>query len=94
MVLLHYPGANLDDAAFPDAATVSLGRERINHLAFGSGPHRCAGRHLARIEIQVMLEELFRRLPTFRPDPDKAEAMHGGSVMSMDHLPLVWSLAG
>ena len=94
MALLHYPGANLDETAFADAAHVQVGRERINHLAFGSGPHRCAGRHLARIEIQVMLEELLKRLPTFRADPDKREAMHGGSVMSVDHLPLVWTVAG
>ena len=94
MALLLYPSANLDEAVFADASGVHVDRERINHLAFGSGPHRCVGRHLARIEIQVMLEELLLRLPTFRPDPDKPEAMHGGSVMSMDSLPIVWSVAG
>lgn len=92
MVLLNYPGANLDETAFDAPGDVRIDRERINHLTFGSGPHRCSGRHLARIELQVMLEELLKRLPTFRADPMKAEGMHGGSVMSIDHLPLVWAV--
>ena len=90
MALLNYPAANLDERAFAHGDKVDIDRERINHIAFGAGVHRCAGRHLARIEIVVLLEEVLARIGTFRIDPDKQVTMRGGSVLSVGALPLVW----
>lgn len=90
MVLLNYPVANLDDRMFAHGATVDIDRERINHIAFGAGPHRCIGRHLARIEINVMLEEWLARVPEFRPDPDGHDITRGGHVLAVEKLPIVW----
>jgi cytochrome P450 len=91
MLLINYPGASLDEAKYDHADQVDIDRAmRFTAPTFGAGPHRCVGRHLARIEILVMLEELLKRLPTFGPDPEKTERMHGGSVLSMDELPIVW----
>ena len=93
MVLLNYPGANIDERVFDHAQEVDIDRERINHIVFGSGVHRCVGRHLARIEMVVLLEEVMRRLPTFRITPGARISMTGGSVLSIDALPLVWDAA-
>ncbi len=90
MALLNYAAANIDERAFDHADTVDIDRERINHIAFGAGVHRCAGRHLARIEIVVLLEEVLKRLGTFRLDPERDVTMRGGAVLSIGQLPLVW----
>ncbi|MBM3595335.1 MAG: cytochrome P450, partial [Alphaproteobacteria bacterium] len=89
-VLLNYPAANLDERMFANGTKVDIDRERINHIAFGAGVHRCVGRHLARIEIVVLLEEVLKRLGAFRLDPESQVTMRGGSVLSIGALPLVW----
>jgi len=58
-IALVYASANRDEKVFEDAATFRLDRPNINrHLAFGMGPHRCAGMPLARLELRVALEEI------------------------------------
>ena len=72
MVLLNYPAANLDERVFDHADRVDIDRERINHIAFGSGIHRCVGRHLARIEMVVLLggsDEAHAPLSACNPAP-------------------------
>jgi len=58
--------ANCDHAEFEDAASVNFDREANRHLAFGGGPHRCLGSHLARLELRVAIEEFHRRIPEYR----------------------------
>ncbi len=55
-VLLPFPAANRDPRAFDRADEVVLDREVNRHAAFGLGIHRCAGSHLARMELRVALE--------------------------------------
>lgn len=55
-VLLPFPAANRDPRAFDRADEVVLDREINRHAAFGLGIHRCAGSHLARMELRVALE--------------------------------------
>jgi cytochrome P450 len=57
--------ANCDHAEFTDAGDVSFDREANRHLAFGGGPHRCLGSHLARLELRVAIEEFHRRIPEY-----------------------------
>ena len=58
-IALTYASANRDERLFPDPHTFILDRPHISeHLAFGRGPHFCAGAHLARLELRVALEEL------------------------------------
>jgi cytochrome P450 len=92
-VLLNYSAANLDERMFPHGREVDIDRERINHIAFGAGHHRCLGRNLARIEIVIFFEELLSRLPTFRIAPGEEIPMRGGAVLSIGRLPIVWDAA-
>lgn len=65
-IALLYASANRDEDVFPDPATFQLHRANIReHLAFGRGPHYCAGASLARVELQVALEELLSRTRHF-----------------------------
>ena len=54
---------------FDDASDVRFDRERNRHLAFGGGAHRCLGSHLARLELEVALEEFHRRIPDYELAP-------------------------
>jgi cytochrome P450 len=89
---LLLPAADLDPRRFQDPDRYDLGREDAVHIAFGAGPHRCLGSHLARIELQILYEELLAGLPRFRLDPDRPSAFHGGHVIGPDHLHLVWKV--
>ena len=81
--------ANLDDE-FPDADRVEFEREANRHLAFGAGPHRCLGSHLARLEQRVALEEWHRRIPDYRI-ADGVDIHCSPGIRQAERLPLVWS---
>lgn len=79
-VLLAFGAANRDPAVFPDPDVVRLDRPKNRHIAFGSGPHRCLGAPLARLELRVGLEEWLRAMPEFSlVDPAGVE-WSGGQV--------------
>ena len=65
-------------------------RENKVHLAFGAGVHRCLGAHLARVELQVLYQQVLKRLPEFRLDPDKPATFHSGNIIAFDSLPIRW----
>jgi cytochrome P450 len=81
--------ANVDDE-FADADQVQFEREANRHLAFGAGPHRCLGSHLARLEQRVALEEWHRRIPDYRI-ADGVEIHCSPGIRQAERLPLVWA---
>ncbi|MBO3746799.1 cytochrome P450 [Streptosporangiaceae bacterium NEAU-GS5] len=89
MVLLPLNQANRDPAAFPDAAQVILDRTQNRHLAFGVGPHRCLGAHLARLEMRIAFEEWHTRIPHYHLAGPPTE--HADLVLGLTHLPLTFS---
>jgi cytochrome P450 len=64
-VLLPFPAANVDPAAFDRADEVLIDRAENRHLAFGLGIHRCLGSNLARLEVRVAVEEFLAAFPDF-----------------------------
>lgn len=89
-LMLFLPGAGLDPREFENPEAFDLGRENNVHIAFGIGPHRCLGSHLARIELQVIYEQMLARLPAFRLDESKQPTFHAGNIIAIDSLPLRW----
>jgi cytochrome P450 len=89
-LLMNFPAANRDPAAFERADEVLLDREQNRHVAFGSGIHRCAGSNLARMELRVALEEWLGRVPVFHL-ADGAEVLWaGGQVRGPRRLDVVF----
>jgi cytochrome P450 len=83
--------ANLDPDEFENPQEVNFDRTPNRHTAFAYGPHRCLGSHLARREMTIAHEEWARLVPTFRMKPGAELTTHGGGVLGLDTLPLMWS---
>jgi cytochrome P450 len=66
--------ANRDDAHYPGAATFDIHRGARDHFAFGYGIHQCIGQPLARVELNIIFETLFRRIPTLQLAAPVADA--------------------
>ena len=90
IIVLYLPAADLDPSEFSDPGHFDPLREYKAHIAFGAGPHRCLGSHLARIELQTLYEVVMKRLPEFRLDPEKPPVFHAGMMLSMSSLPIRW----
>jgi hypothetical protein len=89
-VLMNFPAANRDPEAFEHPDVVQLDRAHNRHVAFGSGIHRCAGSNLARMELQVALEEWLTRIPEFSLAEGKEISWAGGQVRGPRVLPVVF----
>jgi len=87
-VLLPFPAANRDPAAFDRADEVVIDREVNRHAAFGLGIHRCAGSHLARMELRVALEAWLGAFPIFELAEPAAVRWSGGQVRGPRTLPV------
>jgi cytochrome P450 len=72
-VIVIVGSANRDSARFPDPDKLDLERGDVKHLAFGRGSHYCLGAPLARVEAEVALTTLLRRLPALRLAMDPEE---------------------
>lgn len=82
VVLLSWLSANHDEAVFDRPGEVILDRSPNRHLAFGIGPHRCIGMHVARSVFQVMMTAILERMPDYEIDPDSTRFYQGNPVMA------------
>jgi cytochrome P450 len=90
LVVFPLMSANRDEVWLSGAGAVDLGRgQPAPHLAFGAGPHRCLGSHLARIELDVALTEWHRALPDYQIAPGWDDRSYWGNVHGIYSLPLV-----
>ncbi len=89
-VLLMLPAGNLDPQTFNDPIRFDIDRASMPHLTFNSGPHRCVGSHLARLELRVFFEEWLRLMPIIRLDPEVAPVYRPGLTLTMAKLPILW----
>ena len=79
-----------DPAEFADPEEVDIARPVNRHSAFGLGPHRCLGSHLARRELNVAVEQWLKLLPPFRVKPGVELTAQGAGVVALTSLPLVF----
>jgi cytochrome P450 len=92
-VVTMMSAANRDPNEFPNANEFDMMRKPNRHLAFGVGPHRCIGAHLARLEMVVALQEWHKRIPNYRVVPGAQLGQRvNWAVTSMASLPLEWKV--
>ncbi len=89
LVFLLLGAADTDENEFQQADRVDFDRQRNRHIAFGGGPHRCLGSHLARLELRVALEEWHRRIPRYAIKPGETPRYSAG-IREVQYLPLVF----
>jgi cytochrome P450 len=92
-VHIRYAAANRDDAMFPDAERVDLGRPNLRrHMAFSLGEHHCPGEGLSRVEQRMALDSVLERLPELRLADTNDYAHSPGFVLrALERLDVEWS---
>lgn len=91
-VMLVYPSANRDERRFVDPDRFDIRRDARAQLAFGNGTHMCGGQHLARMEMEVMLEALVERCESIEAGEPEIGTNRG--LYGFTRLPLALRSAG
>jgi cytochrome P450 len=92
-VIIWFISADYDERQFPDPYRFDIKRRPNEHVAFGlKSPHKCLGEHLARVEIQVLFEELLPRLADVCLN-GPVERLRSNFIAGIKHLPLKVSWA-
>jgi len=98
IVYMPLAAATRDSREFTGGDQVDLARSPNHHIAFGAGPHRCVGSHLARRELRIAFEEWHRQIPEYRLAPgfdvSSITEHSAGGVLGLDRLDLVWDTSG
>ncbi|TKD03959.1 cytochrome P450 [Polyangium fumosum] len=83
---------NRDPEVFENADELDLARNSRNHLAFGYGQHQCLGQNLARLELQIVIDTLFKRIPELRAAVpfEELSFKDGSAVYGMHEFPVTW----
>lgn len=91
MVLPLFPMVGRDGELNERPNEVDFHRDKPIHFAFGHGGHTCLGRHLAKLELNVMYERVLARVPPFQIDETKPVGrVRGGTVTEIPHVWLTW----
>jgi cholest-4-en-3-one 26-monooxygenase len=86
-VSLWYISANRDEDVFEDPFRFDIHRHPNDHIAFGGGPHFCLGNALARLEINVLFEELTKRVTRIESLGDLSR-LRSNFIAGIKHLPV------
>lgn len=81
VVLISWASANRDEKMFDRPDEVMVDRAPNPHLAFGVGPHRCIGMHLARSMFAVLLSTVLERIPDYRVDHSATRFYEGNPML-------------
>ncbi|WP_255213979.1 cytochrome P450/oxidoreductase, partial [Burkholderia pseudomallei] len=93
-LLIVTSSANRDERRFADPDLFDIHRDNpADHLTFGYGSHQCMGKHLARMEMQIFIDELSRRLPHMRLAEQRFTYVPNTSFRGPEHLWVEWAPA-
>ena len=84
--------ANFDPDVFPEPGRLDISRVTRGHVSFSFGPHQCLGANLARLEMQIVFDTLFARLPELRLAVafDELPFKYESTVFGLHCLPVTW----
>ncbi|KDN18306.1 cytochrome P450 [Amycolatopsis rifamycinica] len=84
--------ANRDPGAFAAPDELDIERGARHHVAFGFGPHQCLGQNLARMELQIVFDTLFRRIPDLKlaAPVDDLPFKDDAAIYGLYRLPVTW----
>jgi cholest-4-en-3-one 26-monooxygenase len=87
-VVVFYASANRDGTVFTRPGEFDAGRDPNPHVGFGGGgPHFCLGKHLAVLEIRVLLATLIERMPDIKLD-GQASRLRSNFINGIKHMPV------
>src|SRR5580692_5157978 len=87
-VVVFYASANRDEDVFTVPRQFDVGRDPNPHVGFGGGgPHFCLGRHLAALELRVLLAALAERMPDIELDGE-ASRLRSNFLNGIKHMPV------
>jgi hypothetical protein len=88
-VLLLLGSANRDERVWDRPDEFDIDRASpVQHVGFGHGIHVCLGAALARLEMRVSLEEIFRLMPDYEIDEAGCTRVHSGNVRGWATVPI------
>jgi cytochrome P450 len=87
-VLFLYTSASRDETEFEKADTWDLHRRAPRTVGFGHGTHACLGRHVARLEAKVAMEEILAVMPDYEVDLAASERLYTEYVQGFASLPI------
>jgi len=90
-ILLCYPSGNRDEEIFDDPFKFKVDRSPNRHLAFGHGAHLCLGKYLAKIEMEIFYEELFKKIENIELNGEP-EWVKASFVSGLKSLPIKYTL--
>jgi cytochrome P450 len=91
-VVISWLAANHDEQEFERPDEIALDRAPNRHVAFGLGPHRCIGSHLARLMSGVMVKAVLERIPDYRVDRGGVQEYLGNpSMTGLGKLPVTFT---
>jgi cytochrome P450 len=84
--------ANRDPEAFANPDEFDVQRGARHHIAFGFGAHQCLGQNLARMELQIVFDTLFARIPGLKlaVPADELPFKDDANVYGIYELPVTW----
>jgi cytochrome P450/class 3 adenylate cyclase/tetratricopeptide (TPR) repeat protein len=88
LVVAAIGAANRDPERFPDPDRLDLARRDKDHIAFGFGIHFCLGAPLARIEAQIALGTLLRRMPRLALATETPQWRESSTLRGLKELPV------
>lgn len=86
-LMLSYQSGNRDETVWDDPFEFRIDRQQNPQIAFGYGVHVCLGQHLARMEMRILWEELFKRLKSVELN-GKCERTISNFVCGPKHVPI------
>jgi cholest-4-en-3-one 26-monooxygenase len=87
-VVVFYASGNRDESVFATPQEFAIARDPNPHVGFGGGgPHFCLGRHLAALELRVLLQTLAERMPDIELDGEVSR-LRSNFLNGIKHMPV------